>query len=358
MRFVAHSFGRIGIAVNVVQREDGVNRTMAKTGFKSLFLGVLALAGAALPVASAGAGELEDVFDGSIRAARPLQPTYSDALEAQVAQLANGAQGRIGVAAIDLASGRTVSVLGNQPFPLASTSKIAVVATFLEGVDQGRFRLSDQFPLMIPVPSTKFSSAEAPARPGAMVSAQRLIELAITRSDNNATDALLAAIGGTTAVNRWLSRAGLSGMRMDRTIATLVRDDGAVNPAFSVDPRDSATPLAMARLLSGLYRGQWLTPGSRSVLLGAMSRCVTGKNRLRAMLPADARIAHKTGTLFNTSSDVGILETPDGRAIAVAVYVTGQGGKPNRDQRIASIARVIYDGYRTGSYGQRLTAAR
>ena len=69
-------------------------------------------------------------------------------------------------------------------------------------------------------------------------------------------------------------------------------------------------------------------------------------------------IAHKTGTLNNTSSDVGILETPDGRAIAVAIYVTGQGGKPNRDQRIASIARVDLRRLPHGSYGQRLTAAR
>lgn len=342
---------------------------MNKIGLHTL-LSLLALAGAALPAGAAGAGELEDVFDSTIRAARPvqsvsspvvqplLQPTYSSPLEAQISALANGAQGRIGVAAIDLSSGRTVAVLGSQPFPLASTSKIAIVATFLDGVDQGRFRLSDQFPLMIPVPSKKFSSAEAPARPGAMLSAQRLIELAITRSDNNATDALLAAIGGTAAVNRWLARAGVVGMRMDRTIATLVRDDGAINPAFSVDPRDSATPLAMVRLLSGLYQGQWLSSSSRSVLLGAMSRCVTGKNRLRAMLPADARIAHKTGTLNNTSSDVGIIETPDGRAMAVAVYATGQGGKPGRDQRIATIARAIYDGYRYDTYGQRLSAAR
>lgn len=336
----------------------GYNCIMTKTGFKSLLLGMLALAGAALPVGPAGAGELEDVFDGSVRASRPLQPTYSSSLEAQVAALANGAQGRIGVAAIDLSSGRSVSVLGNQPFPLASTSKIAIAATFLDGVDQGRFHLTDRFPLMMPVPSAKFSSAAAPVRPGAMLSAEQLIELSLTRSDNHATDALLAAIGGPTAVNRWLARAGLSGIHIDRTIATLVRDDGAINPAFSVDPRDSATPLTMVRLLSGLYQGQWLTPASRSVLLGAMSRCVTGKNRLRAMLPADARIAHKTGTLNNTSSDVGIIETPDGRAMAVAVYVTGQGGKPGREQRIASIARVIYDGYRTDTYGQRLTAAR
>lgn len=347
-----------------------------KTGLSSLLLGVLALAGITAPVASANAGDLEAAFDRAIGLPKPalpanrapaapivFQPTfeqrnYSSPLEAQVAMLANRAQGRIGVAAIDLSSGRSLSVLGNQPFPLASTSKIAVVATFLDGVDRGRFRLTDRFPMMVPVPSPKFSSPEAPARPGAMVSAERLIELTITRSDNNATDALLAAIGGPAEVNRWLARAGISGMRMDRTIATLVRDDGAVDPAKSVDLRDSGTPLAMVELLSGLYNGQWLSPGSRAILLGAMSRCVTGKNRLRAQLPGDARISHKTGTLFNTSSDVGIIETPDGRAIAVAVYVTGQGGKPGRETRIASIARTIYDGYRTEAYGSRLSAAR
>jgi len=56
-------------------------------------------------------------------------------------------------------------------------------------------------------------------------------------------------------------------------------------------------------------------------------------------------VGHKTGTLSNTSSDVGLIRSSDGRTIAVAIYVTGQGGKPGRDQRIASITRAIYDGY-------------
>ena len=328
-----------------------------KTGLKSLLLLGLAVTGLSIPGTPAGAGELEDAFDRTFTA-QPLLPRYGDPLQAEVASLANAAQGRIGVAAIDLATGRSVAVLGNQPFPLASTSKIAVVAAYLEGVDQGRFHLSDQFPMMVPIPSRKFSSTEAPVRPGGLVSAERLIELAITRSDNQATDALIAAIGGTQAVNRWLAKTGNSGIRMDRTIATLVRDDGAVNPATNVDVRDSATPLAMARLLQGLYQGQWLSPSSRNVLLGAMSRCITGKKRIPALLPAEARVAHKTGTLNNTSSDVGILETPDGRAIAVAIYVTGQGGKPGREQKIAWLARSIYQGYQAQSYGQRLSAAR
>lgn len=330
---------------------------MVKTGLKSLCLVALAAAGLSLPGTPAGAGELETAFDHSF-AGRLELPRTNDPLQAEVASLANAAQGRIGVAAMDLATGRTISVLGNQPFPMASTSKIAVVATFLEGVDQGRYRLSDVYPMMVPLPSAKFSTPEAPVRRGALVSAERLIDLAITRSDNQATDALLAAIGGTQAVNRWMARAGLSGMRMDRTIATLVRDDGAINPAHNIDLRDSATPQAMVSLLAGLYQGRWLSPYSRQVLLGAMSRCITGKKRIPGMLPADARVAHKTGTLNNTASDVGILETPDGRAIAVAIYVTGQGGKPHRDQRIAWIARSVYNGYQTQSYGQRLSTAR
>lgn len=330
---------------------------MLKTGLKSLVLVGLACAGLSLPGTSAGAGELEDAFDRSFPSQAEL-PHYGDALQAEVASLANANLGRIGVAAMDLSTGRSVSVLGDQPFPMASTSKIAIAATFLEGVDQGRYSLSDTYPLMIPVPSARFSSKEAPVRAGPKLSAERLIELSLTRSDNHATDALLAAIGGPPAVNRWLGRAGLSGIHIDRTIATLVRDDGAIDPAKNIDLRDSTTPQAMVELLSGLYQGRWLSASSRQFLLDTMANCVTGRHRMKALLPDDARIAHKTGTLHNTASDVGLLYTPGGHTIAVAIYVTGQGGKPKRDQRIAWIARSVYKGYAAQSYGQRLTAAR
>ncbi len=344
------------------------------TGLLTRLIGSLALASAIAAPAAARADSIDAAFDQTfgteLRAPREVPSTvqqwvpapsvnvFGNGLEAQLAAYADAGQGRIGVAALDLATGRMVSVLGDQPFPMASTSKIAIVATYLEGVDRGRWKLSDQFPLMVPVRSAKYSSAVAPVRPGQVMSAQSLIELAITRSDNQATDALLAAVGGPAAVNRWMRSAGLTGMRLDRDIATLVRDDGEHDPARTVDLRDSATPVAMVQLLSGLYQGKWLTPQSRAVLLGAMERCITGKTRMRALLPADAKVAHKTGTLNNTASDVGIINTPDGRAIAVAIYVTGQGGKANRAARIASIARVVYDGYQTESSSLRRSASR
>jgi len=319
----------------------------------------LALAAAVPAHAENGAFEaqFDTVFGTDARAPRDFTQDFANPLERQIAQLADGSAGRIGVAAIDLATGREISILGDQRFPMASTSKIAIAATYLEGVDQGRWTLTRELPLMVPVSSKPFSSKVAPVQPGQYLSASQLLNLMLTRSSNPATDALLAAVGGPSAVNDWARRAGIANFNLTRDIATLVRDDGEFNPATYVDIRDSATPRDMVRLLSGLYQGQWLSRQSRDLLISTMEQCRTGTRRIRAQMPENVTVAHKTGTLSNTASDVGILTTPDGRTIAVAIYVTGQGSKANRDAKIASIARAIYDGYQSQS-GQVLASAR
>ena len=287
----------------------------------------------------------DDAFGTEMRAPDTFEAIYANGFEQRIAELANGERGRIGVAALDLSTGEQVTVLGDQLFPMASTSKIAVAAAYLEMVEQGRYSLTSEFPLLIPVRSRKFSSPAAPVREGNVMPAIDLIEIMITRSSNPATDALLAAVGGPEAVNDWMKRQGIGDFSIDRDIATLVRDDGEYDPATWIDPRDSATPQAMVRLLEGLYRGDFLSDESRQVLLGAMSRTVTGQRRIPAFMPDDAIVSHKTGSLNNTSSDIGIIEAPDGRAIAVAIYVTGQGTRRNREARIAAIARALYDGF-------------
>lgn len=312
------------------------------TGFAAAF------AALAMP-ASARADELQASFDSAfgtqMREPQSFEAIYASSFEQRIAELANADQGRIGVAAIDLATGEEIMVLGDQLFPLASTSKIAIGAAYLEMVEQGRYSLTSEFPLMMAVRSAKYSSPKAPVREGQYMPAIDLIEIMITRSSNPATDAMLAAIGGPAVVNDWMRRQGINDFSINRDIATLVRDDGEYNPANHIDPRDAATPRAMVRLLAGLYRGDFLSDQSRQVLLGAMSRTITGKRRIPAHIPLEARVSHKTGSLNNTSSDIGIIETPDGRAIAVAIYVTGQGTRLAREQRIAAIARALYDGF-------------
>ena len=363
-------------------------------GLISRLFASLALAGSVLaPMAPAHAGSLESEFDRAFVApapqrstqlqtpakvrqttvqsrtesaqralpstvrpyiAQPRPTSYVSSLDAQVFALADGSSGRIGVAAIDLATGRTVSVLGDTPFPMASTSKIAIASTFLDQVDSGRLSLSASYPLMVPVKSKKYSTLVAPVRAGTLMTGRQLIERALIHSDNSATDALLAAVGGPPAVNRWLRATGNTSLHLDRDIATLVRDDGEYDPARMIDSRDSTTPRAMAGLLSGLYQGRWLSASSRSFLLATMEQCVTGKHRMRSQLPGDVVVAHKTGTLSNTSSDVGLIQTADGHVYAVAIYVTGQGGHSGRDAKIAAITRTLYDGYQVENSGYRV----
>ncbi len=314
-----------------------------------LALAALAAAFAVSPAAHAQGDELFASFDNTfgteLRDPQTFEAVYETSFEQRIAELADGDKGRIGVAAIDLTSGDQILVLGDQLFPMASTSKIAVAATYLEMVEQGRYSLTSEFPLLIPIRSAKFSSPAAPVRKGQYMTAIDLIEIMITRSSNPATDALLAAVGGTAPVNDWMRRHGMEEFSINRDIATLVRDDGEYDPATWIDPRDSATPRTMARLLEGLYRGEFLSAESRAVILEAMSRTRTGKRRIKANMPEDAVVSHKTGSLNNTSSDIGIIEGPDGQAMAVAIYVTGQGSRRAREARIAAIARALYDGF-------------
>ena len=322
---------------------------MPRPRFLTALAGIAASFAALTSPAAAKQDELQATFDSTFgtqaRSPQSFEAVYASSFEQRIADLANPALGRIGVAAVDLATGEEVMVLGDQLFPMASTSKIAVAGAFLEMVEKGRYSLTSEFPLMMPVASAKYSSAKAPVRPGQYMAAIDLIEIMITRSSNPATDALLAAVGGPAVVNDWIKRKGIAPFSINRDIATLVRDDGQYNPANHIDPRDAATPRAMARLLAGIYRGELLSEQSRRVVLSAMSRTVTGKRRIPAHIPLEARVSHKTGSLNNTSSDIGLIECPDGRVIAVAIYVTGQGGKLAREERIAAIARALYDGF-------------
>lgn len=275
-----------------------------------------------------------------------LQDRRNLALQQQVQAIAAQSRSRVGIAAVDLDGGGEVFVNPDMPFPMASTAKVAVAATFLQGVEEGRFRLDQQLPMMFPV--AEAPSARGPVarvRPGAVMSAQQLMELMITRSNNNATDGLIAAVGGPSAVNKWLGRAGISGQRLDHTMATLVRDDGRVDPGRVIETRTSSTPRAMVSLLAAIDRGGALAPQSRAVLLDTMTRTSTGKNRMRAGLPEGTLFAHKTGTLRGVTADVGIIRLSDGRHLALAVFTAGSEPHASQAALISRVTRTVYEGF-------------
>ena len=237
-------------------------------------------------------------------------------LEEQLAAMNLSQSGDVGIAALDLRSGELVSVKGNVPFPMASTVKIAIAANYLVQVEHGRRSLDDRIRGQ---------------------SAARLMEAMIVHSDNRATDVLLRDLGGPGLIQQWLAQNNVTGLRIDRNIADLLRSRRDL-----YDVRDSSTPTAMVELLKKIDDGSMLQPSSRSYLLGLMARCQTGKNRIRGLLPYGTFVQNKTGTLSGLTTDVGFMTLPDGRRLAVAFFARHGSNRPGR---IAVAARAVYDGF-------------
>ena len=253
-------------------------------------------------------------------AAQPVSAASSPSmltLEQQIAGLVANKSADVGIAALDLTSGESISVKGDTPFPMASTVKVAVAALYLAQVDHGRRSLDDTI-------------NGIPAR--------RLMARMLIHSDNHATDILLKDLGGPRALHGWLQDNGVSGLRVDRTIAQLLSDKRDL-----WDRRDSSTPVAMVDLLKRIYKAELIKPESRNYLLDLLSQCETGKNRMKALLPG-VPVEHKTGTLNGLADDVGFITMPDGHRIAVAIFARGGA---NRPRTIAETARAIYDGFKS-----------
>lgn len=244
-------------------------------------------------------------------------PSLSN-LEQQLSSLVSNKSADVGIAALDLNTGETVSIKGNTPFPMASTVKVAIAALYLAQVDHGRRSLDDTINGQ---------------------SARSLMGRMLIHSDNHATDILLKDLGGPTAVHDWLEDNGVTGLRVDRTIAQLLSSKRDL-----WDRRDSATPVAMVDLLRRIYKAELIKPESRNYLLDLMSHCQTGKNRMKAMLPFGTLVEHKTGTLDGLADDVGFITLPDGRRVAVAIFTRGGSDRP---RTIAETARAIYDGFKS-----------
>ena len=339
----------------------------------SAFLGAVALAFQAAPAPMAVL-QPAPVY----RAPYTASPTAGIAdLQRRLEEIAAVPAGDVGISAIDLSTGRQVSVHGSRAFPMASTVKVAIAATYMAEIDAGHRTLATMIPVDYRLRLRADGITAFAPHDGVSLSAANLIELMLTRSDNTATDVLLADLGGPATVEKWLEINHVTGLRIDRTIAELLLARRGVRVAsgsteaealrrwepvtpgsvsenederatgsmltFDQDPRDTATPDGFAIFLKRLYRGELIKPASRDFLFDVMRRCITGSNRIKGMLPASTTVEHKTGTYATITDDVGYIVLPDGRRIIVTVFT--RGGNGPRASIIARASRAIYDSF-------------
>jgi beta-lactamase class A len=254
--------------------------------------------------------------------------------EIALAELESKNGGRLGVAALDLESGRRIGHRADERFAMCSTFKYLAAACVLARVDRGEERLDRA--VNVAQSDLVTYSPVVEKHVGSTITVAELCDAAITLSDNAAGNLLLASFGGPAGLTDFLRSIADGVSRLDRWEPDL-------NEARKGDLRDTTTPGAMLDTMNKLVLGDVLTPGSRRQLEDWLVANTTGGKRIRAGVPEGWRVGDKTGTGSNgATNDVAVLWPPGRKPILLTVYYAEADiAQGKRDNVVAEAARLV-----------------
>lgn len=299
----------------------------------------------------------------SVDADRRAERNLSDA----VVKAASAVGARVFAHALDIDSGAGLGVGADVPVVTASVYKVPLLVEYLRQVSSGDLD-----------PAARVTMRAGEATPGptglsvlsddTQWSLRDVVTSMITVSDNAATDIVFRLVGADR-VNATMVELGLPGtvvIRDTRTGIEMLADEyGVADPAeldqlMRADPArvarsalctpdrtNRSTPRESARLLQLLWTDQ-----AASAAGCAEARRILGlqvwPHRLAAGFPRDdVRISGKTGTLGIARNEIGVVEFPQGRRFAVAVFTRTdryRHRQPEVDALIGSVAGMLVDG--------------
>ncbi len=299
-----------------------------------------------------------------------IAPVAKSDLGARLDPLVVSSHGELGVAYRVLGTGQAASLRGDRPFPMASVYKLPIALAVMGKVERGEIALDSPVKIRREDLSPGWSPlAKDFPDDGRVLSVGELLEAAVGVSDNTASDALLRLVGGARAVDTNLRRLGIVGIRIDQSEvemavdlyrslrgrapaptrealaaieATMTDDEWrAAARIFAREPENTATPDAMVNLLVALFEGRLLGTAATAKLGAILERAKP--NRMRAGFPPGTRVAHKTGTAWGSFNDVGVVTLPDGRRVAVAIFLKAADGvsMERGNEIIAEVARGL-----------------
>jgi beta-lactamase class A len=265
-------------------------------------------------------------------------------LQQQIRNIAADAHGKVSVACSLPGSSLNCDLNPNAHPPMQSVFKLPLALAVLHQVEQGKLSL-DQSIRFLPedrfLPHAYSPLQDKYPEAGVDVPLPELLRLAVSLSDNAAADILLRIAGGPGVVNTYIASLGITGFHLQ---------DGehALHREVALQYRNWFEPTGAVQLLRRISDNSPLTPQHTDLLLNWMES--TRTVRLKGDLPNGTRVAHKSGTsdvdngVAHATNDIGLITLPDGRRLAIAVFVTDStADEATREKVIAQIARAAYD---------------
>jgi beta-lactamase class A len=274
----------------------------------------------------------------------PASASSENALQKQIREIANDARGKVSVACSLPKASLNCDLEPHAHPPMQSVFKFPLAIAILHQVEIGklsldqpvRFRPEDRIPHAYSPLQDKYPEA------GVEVPLRKLLRMTVSLSDNVAADILLGIAHGPDAVRDYIASLGVEGFHLQDGERTLHQD-------VSAQYRNWFEPAGAVQVLRRISDDSPLTPEHTKLLLSWMEGSIQ-TSRLKGDLPSGTRVAHKAGTsdvdngLAHATNDIGLITLPDGRRLAIAVFVTDSvADDATRQNVIARIARAAYD---------------
>lgn len=268
------------------------------------------------------------------------------ALQTKFKQIAKSIKGNVGVCALIIETGESISFNGDKRFPMQSVYKFPIAMAMLDKVDEGKFSLDE----IVGIDKAEYipKNGHSPIRDnfpnGTNLTVRDLLKYNIEESDGTACDVLLRLLGGAKNAEQYVHQLGITGIAISTTEMVQVAND-------TIQYQNWATPKAMSQLLKVFYGAGNLSGKSRALLLNYMSVSSPWfDRRIKGLLPQGITVAHKTGTagtingLTRATNDVGIISLPGGQHLVISVFISDSyASQKERESTIAKISRAAFD---------------
>ncbi|MGE5644462.1 MAG: serine hydrolase [Acidobacteriota bacterium] len=248
----------------------------------------------------------------------------------RIEELDRALDGALGVAVIDLTTGRALTYHADSVFPTASSIKVPIMIEVFRKARAGALPLDREIPLAPADLVDGSARLKVMLRNGtAKATVRELVEAMIEVSDNSATNKLID-LAGMDAVNHTLDELGLPNTRLRRKMMDWVDTDHREN---------ISTPLEMARLMEALYRGKAAHEADTAEMLKILKRVEAG---MRQAVPSKIEVAAKPGEIPGVYCETGIVFLP-WRPFALSVMSAFVPGGRNPVPEVTAMIYKLFE---------------
>jgi beta-lactamase class A/beta-lactamase class A VEB len=266
-------------------------------------------------------------------------------LKKEIEIIVGGKDLKLGLALYDFSTGKSISINGNDKYPMQSVFKFPIGVALLDCVSRGEFALSDSVTLTKADLSPDLWSPIRERWPeGVRLPLVSVMTYMVAHSDNIATDFLIHKIGGVARIQDIINRLGAKKINIRNT-------EAEIQGSWSVQFDNWTTPNAMVDFLRLMNDGKLLDKANTAVLWEIMASASSGSvNRLVSKTVTFARKTGYSGVnsqgIIAAQNDVGIIEFEDGRRVAYAIFLTDSTlGTDAGYDILAQIGKAIWKAY-------------